>query len=161
MLDCCRSAQPEPSSKLRRAILCPRCGGRGREVGTITLKSLLAPRALERLQPKSSYAFCPTPDCSVVYFSDESIFTTADLKVPVFQKDSGPDVPVCYCFGWTRRRIADEITATGKSTAVFHVAEHIKAGRCGCDVNNPQGSCCLGNLQAVVRELQRDITSTR
>jgi hypothetical protein len=33
------------------------------------------------------------------------------------------------------------------------VTEHIRAGRCGCNVNNPQGSCCLGNIQAVVKEL--------
>ncbi len=29
-------------------------------------------------------------------------FAAGDLKVPVFQKDSDMDVPVCYCFDWTR-----------------------------------------------------------
>src|SRR5690606_3948178 len=83
---------------------------------------------------------------------DSSPFRTADVKVPVYQKDPGEDVPVCYCFGWTRRRIRDELAQTGKSTASATIAAHVKAGRCGCEVNNPQGACCLGNVQAVVRQ---------
>ena len=26
----------------------------------------------------------------------------------------------------------------------------IRAGKCACDIRNPQGSCCLGNVRAVV-----------
>lgn len=28
---------------------------------------------------------------------------------------------------------------------------HFQAGRCGCEVNNPQGACRLGNVNTVVR----------
>ncbi|WP_019011639.1 hypothetical protein [Deinococcus aquatilis] len=27
---------------------------------------------------------------------------------------------------------------------------HIRANRCGCEVNNPQGSCCLGNVTRLI-----------
>src|SRR5690606_34684642 len=88
-----------------------------------------------------------------VYFAaDGAPFRTAAVKVPVYQKDPGDDVPVCCGFGWTRRRIRDELAQTGKSTASATIAAHVKAGRCGCEVNNPQGACCLGNVQAVVRQ---------
>jgi len=75
------------------------------------------------------------------------IFSTEQVKVPVFQKDRGLNVPVCYCFGWSRSRIQQEIIKTGKSSAETNIRSHIQAGRCGCEVNNPQGSCCLGNVR--------------
>lgn len=32
---------------------------------------------------------------------------------------------------------------------------HIKADRCGCEVNNPQGSCCLGNVSAFIKQVKK------
>jgi hypothetical protein len=29
----------------------------------------------------------------------------------------------------------------------------VKAGNCACEVRNPQGSCCLGNVQATVKQV--------
>lgn len=118
----------------------------------ITLKSLLKPSALEHLNPEAIHFYCSDATCSVVYFDGEAVFGTDVLKVPVFHKDDGADVPVCYCFHWTRTRIADEVRATGASTAAEQITEHIRAGRCGCEVNNPQGSCCLGNVRSVVKK---------
>ncbi len=150
MSDCCAVGNGKPVAAVLR---CPQCGQEGKPIGLVTLKSLLRPEALERLNPQTAYAFCAAPQCDVVYFAaDGAPFRTADVKVPVYQKDPGEDVPVCYCFGWTRRRIRDELAQTGKSTASATIAAHVKAGRCGCEVNNPQGACCLGNVQAVVRQ---------
>jgi hypothetical protein len=121
---------------------------KGKRVQTITLKSLLIPSALENLNPNTAYYFCAAPDCPIVYFNEEGqIFSTEQVKVPVFQKDRGLNVLVCYCFGWSRDRIQQEIIKTGKSSAETNIRSHIKAGRCGCEVNNPQGSCCLGNVR--------------
>lgn len=74
-----------------------------------------------------------------------------ELKAPVYQKDGGADVPVCYCFGWTRATIADAAALGEADEVAPSISAHIKAGRCGCEVNNPQGVCCLGN---VIREVQ-------
>lgn len=137
---------------------CPVSQTKGRPVELITLKALLKPPALERLDPQKTYRFCPTDTCEVVYFTPEGdTFTKSDLKVPVFQKDPGADVPACYCFGWTRKRIGDEIASTGNSTAEASITQNIKAGRCGCEVNNPQGSCCLGNVNQVVKDKKKTI----
>nr|WP_272942629.1 hypothetical protein [Alicyclobacillus hesperidum] len=36
---------------------------------------------------------------------------------------------------------------------VQYVTEQVQADRCGCEVNNPQGSCCLGNVTTFVRSI--------
>jgi hypothetical protein len=144
----------ECSSKTKNSLKanCPVNGNKGKRVPTITLKSLLKPRALETLNPEFNYFFCDSMDCSVVYFNQQGqIFLTDEVKVPVYQKDRGEQVPVCYCFNWTRDRILQEIQQTNHSTAESSIRTHIKAGRCGCEVNNPQGSCCLANVRQEVK----------
>ena len=134
---CCPSSPANETS-----FTCPRENNRGKPVQLITLKSLLKPAALERLEPQHEYRFCELPECPIVYFSNQGdTFTTDNLKVPVFQKDNGHDVSVCYCFGWSRQRLQHALTATGHSTAIESITAHIQAKRCGCEVNNPQGSC--------------------
>jgi hypothetical protein len=124
-------------------------------VDTITLKALLRPDALARLQVGAAYRFCATSTCSIVYFAadTQSIYHKEDLEVRVGLKETQDPVPLCYCFGHTRASIEDEIARTGKSTATATITVHIKAGRCGCDVNNPSGTCCLGEVNKTVKEL--------
>ncbi|MFS8909057.1 putative iron-sulfur cluster-binding metallochaperone [Synechococcus sp. OH2] len=143
--------------------MCPRSGEQGIPVQLITLKSLLCPRALAQLDADSSYAFCRDPICPVVYFSKQGqSFGVDDLKVPVFQKESGEDVPVCYCFAWTRRRIRQELQGSTTPQAILaEIAAHIKARRCGCQVNNPQGFCCLENVRQVILEVQQEKVGER
>jgi hypothetical protein len=139
---------------------CPKDGTKGKPVKLVTLKSLLIAAALERLDAQSTYMFCPSSDCSVVYFSEtDQIFRTGDLKVPVFQKDPSEQVSVCYCFNWSRQRLREEIQQTGTSTAVASITAHIKAKRCGCEVNNPQGGCCLANVRETVQQIERSLHS--
>lgn len=117
-------------------------------------KSLLQPIALEQLDPQPPYFFCAHAECSIVYFSEAGQeFTTADVKVSVFQKDQKDTVPVCYCFGWSRQRINEEIQQRGESSAIVAIMDDIKTKRCGCEVNNPQRFCCLENVRFVVKEL--------
>lgn len=149
MSQCC-SIQPSGDRKL---FTCPESCSHGKPIQLITLKSLLKPSALERLNPTSTYRFCDTPGCSVVYFSSrEEIFFTEDVKLPVCQKDSGEDVLICYCFGWTRKRLRNELTLSGKSTAIESITTHVQSKRCGCEVNNPQGTCCLGNVKHAIQQ---------
>ncbi|TVQ41896.1 MAG: (2Fe-2S)-binding protein [Gloeocapsa sp. DLM2.Bin57] len=136
---------------------CPINGEKGKLVQLITLKSLLQPSALEQVNPNTEYFFCLTPDCQVVYFNGKGqTFSIDQIKVPVFQKEQRFDVPVCYCFGWTRERIESEINQTGQTSAEISIRNHIKAKRCGCEVNNPQGSCCLANVRQVTKSLQQN-----
>lgn len=149
MNKCCNNQNSDKTNTTRPRI-CPQDGSKGKPVQLITLKSLLKPSVLEQLEPQQSYSFCNSSDCAVVYFSENgSIFTIDDIKVPVFQKNSEEEILVCYCFNWTGRRIRETVDSTGKSIAITSISAHIKAGRCGCKVNNPQGSCCLANVKQI------------
>lgn len=151
MSDCCDV--PNKEKDQRGSLTCPACGQPGRPVKLTTVKSLLCSEALARLDAGVEWRFCPSPDCETVYFSGGMVYRRAEVRVPVFQKEHGEDVPVCYCFGWTWRRIKEEIARTGRCTAVESITAHVRAGRCACELRNPQGQCCLANVRsAVTRE---------
>ncbi len=155
MGDCC-AIQIEPI-KFDFGFSCPECGDKGRPIKIITIKSLLVPSALAKLEPSASYKMCTNKACSVVYFSDKKgMFEVKDLKVDVYTKSDNEDCPICYCFGWTRKRILQELEETGKSTALDEISAHTKAGRCGCEVNNPEGSCCLGNVKRLLESITKE-----
>jgi len=74
--------------------------------------------------------------------------------VAVLAKDPGKDVNVCYCYDWSRGRIEDEIRETGNSTVSREVAEKVRASLCECDIKNPKGTCCLGDLNNYVEGIK-------
>lgn len=133
---------------------CFQCGNKGKPVELITLKGLLKPEAMRQLEPSVSYRFCQNKNCSTVYFNGNHSFMKDDVLVPIFQKEEGEKTSVCYCFGYTREKIVDEIQKTGGSTAIQAITQQIKAKRCACEFRNPQGSCCLGNVKQVLLEAQ-------
>jgi len=144
--DCCTvkpGPQPAPTH-------CPQCGKPGKAVDRITLKALLRPAALMRLSAPE-HRFCPTPGCPVVYFGLGEIFDKEEILVPVFQKETRGARTVCYCFAITASDVHRELVETGRVTASDRVTALVKAERCACEVKNPQGNCCLGNLAAVAR----------
>jgi hypothetical protein len=73
----------------------------------------------------------------------------------VWQKELPGARTFCYCFGENEADIAREIVRTGQSAAVQRVRAHIAGKRCACEVRNPRGTCCLGDLMAAVERLQQ------
>ncbi len=142
------------------AAICPRCGQPGRRVERITLKALLRPDVLERLS-QDPYRFCPTPACEVVYFGPDRAFIDEDVRVPVFQKEGPGERTVCYCFDVTESDLRRELVEGKRPTASERITALVKADRCACEVRNPQGSCCLGNVTSVVQDLQGEVASAR
>jgi hypothetical protein len=132
---------------------CPGCQAVGRKVDGATPAALLRPDAQARLTG-GAYRFCRTESCDVVYFDEarELTFGTADLEVAVFQKSSKPARLVCYCFDHTVESIRDEVTERGVSDVPEAIGKKCRAGLDDCAHNNPQGSCCLGNVRRVVKE---------
>lgn len=135
------------------ASVCPGCGTVGRGVSRITVEAMLRADALARLEA-GDLRFCGTPGCRVVYFGSRERFLLEEIGVPVFQKAVPGDRTVCYCFAVTERAIEDELAGTGGSTVVERISALVKADRCACELKNPQGSCCLGNLGAAVKAAQ-------
>lgn len=156
MSDCCSKLSPSVSrSSDASKPLCPNCGEPGRSVTAVTLKHMVRPEFLDVVN-KTGFLFCCTPECEVVYFHpDDETLEKADLRVRVGLKETVDPVPVCYCFGFTERMLLEEIQTTGETTIPQRIAAEMKADRCACEVRNPQGSCCLGNVKAATKRAQQ------
>ena len=139
--------------------VCPTCQHSGKPVDSLTLKALLAV-PLTRLRTEE-YRFCRSLDCPTVYYSADGTltFTEADLREHVYQKHPMDDsVFVCYCFRHTLGDIKAEWVETHTSAVIEDITAGIRANQCACDIRNPQGSCCLGNVQAVIKRLEAQVT---
>ena len=127
----------------------------GRPVDTVTVKALLNV-ALTEVRDVA-YRFCRIPECPTVYYAAHGgqTFDEPALRERVHQKHRADDaVFVCYCFRRTLGSIRAELRETGRSTAVVRITAGINAGRCACEIRNPQGTCCLGNVRAVVERVK-------
>jgi hypothetical protein len=139
-------------------MACPTNGARSKQVGLLAVRSLV--RRVPLHMSATQYYFCEAPDCDVVYFAldpQAPVFLRDDLLVRVGAKEEGDPIPVCYCFGFTRKDIENEIAATGRSTVADRITAEVQAGNCACEVKNPSGKCCLGNVTRIVRDRMRVI----
>ena len=134
---------------------CPSCGQKGKAVEGQTVKAMLSINLSHVTH--EPYLFCRTPDCPVVYFSADGAqsFTVDQARERIYQKEpDADDVFICYCFRHTPGSIRAEVEATGHSSVIDAINAGTQAGQCACDIRNPQGSCCLGNVRAIVKHLQ-------
>ena len=155
MSDCCKVPEPSAAADDR----CRRCGEKGRPVLTETMESLLKPAAVERLTDDEPYYFDRTPECDVVYFSNEadSYFDKDELEVRVGLKETESPIPLCYCFGHTAESARGEILTTWRSSVAERITAEAQAGNCSCEVKNPSGKCCLGDVNRAIDEIQQEL----
>ena len=138
--------------------MCPSCGKKGKSVPVLTVKSLV--RDHPRVLASVSYSFCRTADCEVVYFSNQAAFTKPDLKVRVGIKETADPIPLCYCFDYSREDIYRDIEATGETSVLEEIKTEVQGGFCACEVKNPSGTCCLGNVTRAIQEAKRRAAET-
>ena len=160
MSDCCSTDEScsVPQEQKVDTAVCPTCGQKGKRVDTQIVKAMLTV-SLEAIRPSATYRFCRTQDCPVVYFGSEDgqIFTEADLRERVHQKHpNDEEVSVCYCFNHSPGSIRAEF-ARGVTDVVARITAGTETGQCACDIRNPQGSCCLGNVGKVVKQVKMQI----
>lgn len=161
MSSCCTPAGECSTPTGVVADACPVCATKGVAVEPITLKALLTPDGLRRGVPPNP-RYCASPQCDTVYFDNEAgvTFGQSDVIVPVHAKCPENEMAaVCYCFAHTPRTIRNEIESLGTSTATAAITAEVKAGRCACEVRNPKGSCCLGDVARVERRLASALTA--
>ena len=158
MSDCCgveRSGEScaTVSSDKNAATRCLDCGVEGRPIERQTMLHHLKNEHLDRVNGEA-YRFCPDPNCAVVYYSESGIrFTVDDLRDLVSAKTTGDKRPICYCFGFTEGDARKQIACDGTSTIPTQISQLIKAGMCACEVRNPAGVCCLGEVNGTVKRL--------
>lgn len=136
------------------STVCPRCGQPGRPVSEVTVQSLVTERAQARLKSLIGFRFCATPNCEVAYshqLSGETVLQ-GELRAVIFQKSADPRRLVCYCFGHTAGAVQSEVRATRVSSILEEIKAKCAQGLDACERNNPRGSCCLGNVQRLIRE---------
>ncbi len=154
MSDCCSPKMngAHGASVMRNENACPVCGQSGKPVDTQTVKALLSV-SLRAIGEK--YVFCRTPDCPVVYFApDGQTFTVEQLRERVYQKSpNDDDVFVCYCFIHTVGEFRG-MNPAQRSVTVDDITLGTKINQCACDIRNPQGECCLGNVRALIKRIE-------
>ncbi len=132
---------------------CPMNGQVTKPVGRKTVESLTLPevKAALTLQP---YYFCDASDCDTVYVSalGDHIITKDMLTVRVGIKESEDPIPLCYCFGYDRKAVRDDIRSKGDTEIQKTITQRVKAGECRCEETNPSGGCCLGSVAKAIKQ---------
>jgi hypothetical protein len=122
-------------------------------VGRLTLESLVRPEAKASMKAQPYY-FCDAPDCDTVYVSAlaDHLITKDQLIVRVGIKEREDPIPLCYCFGFDRKAVREDIRSKGATDIPKIITERVKKSECRCDVANPSGSCCLGDVYRAVKQ---------
>jgi hypothetical protein len=119
----------------------------------VTVRSILKPDFRAAVRGDVEYCFCASPSCDVLYFDATGWCASKhDARGRVGLKETIDPVPLCYCFGFTRADVRAEVATTGACTIPARITSEVKAGRCACDVKNPSGTCCLGEVRKAVTE---------
>lgn len=152
MSEPCGPVTPADSGDSR----CPASGFEGRSVDWTTVASLTT----GPVPAKQGFRLCRDPDCEVVYYgSAGAVLITSDLNVqPGFK--NGSDGLVCYCFLHHKADISRQLSETGKTDVFESIKGEVQAGNCACEVRNPSGKCCLGEVQEAIRGLKTELGVT-
>ncbi len=152
---CAEETCKTPKIKTKGQQNCPQCGSKSKKVSRMTVRYMVKGSFQSQVHDKTSYRFCLSPTCPLVYFSenDHSVFTKDQLSERVTIKESDDPIPLCYCFNFFRHDVEKEIRETGKTTILDFISGQVKAGNCFCEYTNPQGTCCLGNVSLVVKSI--------
>jgi hypothetical protein len=145
--NCCKiPAQPDVARE------CPSSGTVGKPVDWLTVASLVR----GPVPPRQEFWLCRDPDCQIVYFgSAGEVLEASRLRVtPGFK--SGSDGLVCYCFEHRKDDIARDLADKGETGILESIRIEVQAGNCACEVRNPSGKCCLGDVQRTINEMKQE-----
>ena len=145
--NCC-TAQPKGK------IECPKCNQKAKGVLEKTLNNLLNKNTKEKIICLSGFYYCKTPSCEVVYFRDNQILTQKNMNIIVGLKKDAQPATVCYCFDWTKEKIKNDINQNGKTTALEDIKNKMNTIGCSCEILNPSGGCCLGDVSQAIKDIK-------
>jgi len=144
--NCCT---PQPKGK----VACPKCDKKAKGVLAKTVEHLLTTDTKANLSCFDGFYFCKTPACEVVYFRVDEIFTQKEMRVVVGVKKDAKPATVCYCFHWTKEKITKEIEEDGNTSALEDIKTKMDTIGCQCEILNPGGGCCLGDVSKAIKEI--------
>lgn len=133
---------------------CPRCGAGSPSVERLTVAALT--RIVVPIDQR--FWLCRNPACGLAYFGEDGTLIPASaMNVSRGFKTRTPEALVCYCFLHCRGDIESELAANGETTIPERIAKQVREGNCACEVRNPTGRCCLGEIQEAIREIGSEI----
>lgn len=140
---------------------CPECGNDARQIFTETVRNMGEPFGNQDAEDDVQYRICKTQDRPVVYFADEldqQFETDVIRERPNFKLEADADsYPLCYCFGYNRSHIRQDIEENGETNISEWITERVQAEECACRSKSPLGGCCLGNVKAAISEAQEEV----
>jgi len=146
-MDCCSVKNNEVLNNV-----CFVCKSKSKSVSYKTILMILTFEQLKRSK-ESKYFYCSNPNCNVVYFSNELelVYNKNDVRLKIGIKETKKSKLICYCFDITEKQIKDELKLIGKSTIPNFITEKIKHKLCACNIKNPSGKCCLGDVKNIIK----------
>ena len=152
----CTTGCCTPQSKDK--VACPKCNEKAKGVLGKTLEHLLTNEAKAKLTSCfDGFYYCKTPSCEVVYFRNDEILTQNDMSVVVGLKEGASPATTCYCFDWTKEKIRAELQETGKTNALEDIKAKMENPGCSCEILNPCGGCCLGDVGKAIKEIKAEL----
>lgn len=76
------------------------------------------------------------------------------MSVVVGLKEGASPATTCYCFDWTKEKIRAQLQETGETNALEDIKAKMEDPGCSCEILNPSGGCCLGDVSKVIRDLK-------
>src|SRR5581483_3379784 len=80
----------------------------------------------------------------------------APYLLPHLKEQEDP-IPLCYCFGYTRENVRSDIEEHGATEIPERIKAEVQGGFCACEVKNPSGDCCLGNVVKAIQEVRNKL----
>ena len=129
---------------------CPKSGSRGQTVEWRTVAALTH----VAVPPRQTFWLCRDADCDVVYFGDAgTCFGLSDLRVEPGFKTSSREGLVCYCFLYRYADIETALRQVAESTVLDRIKQEVEARNCACEVRNPSGRCCIGEVKKITDQI--------
>lgn len=144
-IDCCTILSEKD---VRRNGFCPTCGIKGLPVKAITIKALTSEQWSDYNKITDGF-YCTNPEDSTVYYIPDNnlVINKLDLLVRVGLKEKVEPLLVCYCFQHTRSEIEQDFVKNNHSTIEDEIREKVRKDLCSCEILNPKGRCCLGDVR--------------
>ncbi|ADG81348.1 DUF2703 domain-containing protein [Thermincola potens] len=148
---CCSPQADVPQQEINR---CPVCDRQGQAVPRTAVENLLKDDFRTQMKD-GEYWLCTNPECRVVYYNPTlgQVFGRHALRVKVWLKDPGDDVPLCYCRNITRGQVRSAWQNGARTYADVVKAAGAEQGKCNCQYENPSGKCCSGPIKGYLEEL--------
>ena len=148
--NCCT---PQPKGKVE----CPSCHQKAKGILGKTFDALVKEETKAKFDCFDGFYYCKTPSCKTVYFRDATILTQEAMKVVVGLKEGASPATMCYCFGWSKEKIKAELEATGETRALADIKAKMENPGCSCEILNPSGGCCLGDVTKAIKEIKENL----